>query len=226
MTKLLVSTTALLASLSVTQAATVLFEFNNNGDLDGNQPAGTTTTQTENGETVTLTTVELMAPDFNDPMPFDNLITLGVDTGINSGDGLGINNPSISNAAFNTATGAGSSENTNFNFMESLTFELDQDVTIESIDFASLGGSVEFLRINVDGVATDFDFFNGNPGDIFTDPLAGLIISAGTDITFTALGSSTETNLRVDSFTVDVIPEPSTVFLSLLGGAFVLRRRR
>jgi len=226
MTKFLLSTVTLLGSLCAAQAATVLFDFTNNSELDGNEPAGATMTRTENGETVTLTTVALMAPDFDAPMPFDALISLGVDTNIDSGDGLGINNPSITNAAFNTATGAGGSESSNLNFMESLTFELDRDVTIESIDFASLGGTVEFLRINVAGVSTDYDFFNGTPNDIFADPLSGLVISAGTDITFTALGSSEDTNLRVDSFTVNVVPEPSSSVLALLGGLFVLRRRR
>ncbi len=216
------------------QAALVTFDFaNTSTGLDG-AAAGAIMSVTENGETVVLSSLTISAPDFNEVDPYNNLITVGHETNVanNSGaGGLGINNETTGNTDFNTLTGAGSSESSNLNFLESVTFELDQTVTFATIDFASIGGSVEFLRINVEGVLTNYDFFDGNTSDIFADPLSGLVITAGTDITFTALGAAGDTNLRIDEFTVDtiptVIPEPSSTALLGLGGlALILRRRK
>ena len=218
----------LLVSSSLSQGATVLFDFVVNTELDGNQAAGATMTRTGSWATTTLTTVELTAPDYNVADPFDTLITLGVDTSIGSNNGLGINNPSITNSNFATDPngGAGTDEGNDINFQESVTIEFDEDLTFNEIDFATLGGSVEFMRINVEGNPTNFDFFNGTPGDVFTDPLNGLVIPAGTDVTFTGLGGAADTNIRIDHIIVDVIPEPSTALLGLLGLALGFKRRR
>ncbi|MEP4078358.1 PEP-CTERM sorting domain-containing protein [Haloferula sp.] len=226
MTKTFASIIALLASLGLSQAATVDFLFDNNTELDGNQPAGAIMSRSENGETVVLTTLTITAPDFNEVDPYANLITTNVDTSINNPAGLGVNNPSTNNSDFDLVTGAGGSEGNNLNYLESITVEFNETVHITTIDFASLGGSIEFVRINVEGFATNYDFFNGNTNDIFADPLSGLYIPAGSDVTFTGLGGAGDTNMRIDSFTVDVVPEPSGALLVFLGGALCLRRHR
>jgi hypothetical protein len=215
--------------LPVGQAnADIIFDFANNGELDGNEPAGATMSRMGTTDTVVLTTVLLSAPDFGEPDPYTNIITTGVDTSIDNPRGLGINNPSTNNGDFNAATGAGGSEGNNINYLESITVDFDKTVTMTSIDFAALDGSVEFVRINVAGVATNYDFFNGNSNDIFSDPLSGLVITAGTDVTFTGLGSAGDTNMRIDQFTVETIaiPEPGSIAMLGLGSVLMMVRRR
>lgn len=216
----------ILANSGIGQAATVIFDFNNGTELDASAAAGTVMTRTENSETVSLTTLVNMAPDFNQPDPYATLISLGVGTSINNPAGLGINNPSTNNGDFNTATNAGSDEGNNLNYLESITFEFDQPVTLDSIDLASVGAD-EFLRITIEGSSTNYDLNDNGITDIFTDPLNGLIIPAGTNITFTGEGGIGTTNLRIDTFTVNVIPEPSGFLLTVLGsGLLAFRRKR
>jgi len=218
--------------VSESSADLVLFDFaNTNTELDGST-AGGTMTRSGAMSTVTMTTLLITAPDFNNDPTMD-LQSVDNETNIsnnNDNGGLGVNNDTISNTAFRDDPngGATTSESSNFNFMESLTFEFDQDVTFHRIDFATLGANESF-RINVAGNPTNFDFVDGTTSDIFTDPLSGLLITAGTDITFTALGSADITNIRVDEFTVHVaaVPEPTSLgFLTFGIGLMMVRRRR
>ena len=180
-------------------------------------------------QTATLTTVAVTAPEF-DSMSMLTGSTIAAVTNVTGSPGgnFGINNLSISNGAFNTATGAGGSESVNFNFQETWTFNFDQDVTFTTIDFASLGGN-ETFEVNIGGTGgSDFTFADGAAGDIFNDPFAGLLITAGTNITFVADGSLQTTNLRIDSFQVHVavVPEPSTAMFGCVAALGLLSRRR
>lgn len=206
----------------------VTFDFTaaDGSDLDGGGAGDSITGVPTGADTATLTNVSVTAPEFDGSGVLTGA-TLDAETNITFGGQFGVNNLSIGNGAFDTATGAGSSESSNFNFLESWTFEFDEDITFVSIDFASLGGGENFdVTIGTD----TFSFADGAAGDIFNDPFAGLEIAAGTDITFTANGSLGGTNIRIDEFVVDVVaavPEPgSALFGCIAFGLLSTRRRR
>ena len=194
--------------------------------IDG-QGAGGTLSATSGATTVTLTSLSVTAPEFDANSMLTGATLAAQTNATGSGGGnFGVNNLTITNAAFNTATGAGGSESANFNYLESWTFEFDTDVTFKTFDFASLGANENF-DLTVGG--TTFQFFNGNTNDIFDDPTGDLFITAGTDITFTAVGSLETTNIRIDTIEVHVtaVPEPGSIaFLGLFAFATVVRRKR
>ena len=112
--------------------------------------------------------------------------TLAAQTNATGGGNFGINYLSISNSAFDTTTGAGGSESSNINFLETFTFVFDQDVTITEIDFASLGAN-ESADITIGAITTSF--VDGTPSDVFANPFGTLLITAGTNITLTGNGT-------------------------------------
>jgi len=137
---------------------------------------------------------------------------------------LGVDNGSITSGNF--FNGAGT-ETADFNFGESIVISFDQDVTLDLIDFASLSADDSF-DIIVGGGST-FNFVDGTASDIFIDPLAGTLLTAGQTLTLVA-GGTEDGNVRIADFAVSIaaIPEPNSAF-ALLAIAGVLggkRRRR
>ena len=179
----------------------------------------------------TITTVSLSAPEFDEPSadvdpnetPFLTGNTLnapsisgdpdnpldGVTTNIGQ-NAIGINNPSLSNPDFTrfaVANGIDVSvgdESSDFNPNEAWVIEFDQDVTISEFNFSSIDSEIDIFEVTVEGVADVFNFSDGNAGDDFDDPLAGLVIPAGQDLTFTALGDLT-TNIRISEITIETV---------------------
>ena len=227
-------------ALSSAAPGVVIFGLANNDDLDGTVGAGTSQTETDDTDPtlmVTLTTVDVLTPEYEEvpdggggtiwQATGNTLSALNGDgggTNVTSAGDLGINNPSINNT--NYASFGTGSESSNFEPGESWVFEFDTDVVFDLIDFASLGAG-DTITLSVEG-GPSVDFVDGTTSDIFTDPLSSLVIPAGTDLTFSVSGDLSTTNVRIADFSViAVIPEPSTTtFLGLLGLFASLRRRR
>ena len=189
------------------RADTVVFDFDNNTAFDNNAPAGTTMSATGMTDTVVLTSVGVFAPQFIEPTPgvFELTgLTIEAVTSI-AGNSIGIGNPSISNADFETFKGStAGEEGTDFNLGESFVIEFDTDVTIQEFNFSSIDEDGFFI-VEVEGVATPFNFVDGTAGDDFDDPFEGMVIPAGTDITFSVGGPSQEASVRITEITVETV---------------------
>lgn len=233
----LVASSLLISSAS---AATVVFDFranNGGGVLDG---AGAPPTAGSNfdpsgvGDTITLdglttTIVDILVPEYDTsgaiPVLTGNTLSGtvgGVTTNISGQDALGVNNPSINNSTFSMI--GGGTEASDFNVGESLIFSFDQDVVFTEIELESVVATDTFT-VSVDGISllatTGDDSFLDSLGG-----LAGLTIAAGSEITFAAGGDIVDSSFRIETFTVDVIPEPSSLALLALGGLMMAKRRR
>ncbi len=224
---------AVTAGLSASPAsAAFLFDFSGQA-AEGNPfdtaGVGANATVTDGSDSVKLTTVDVRAPEYVSGAATG--VTLSAAAGANvltnvgfGQTSLGINNPSISDSAFQAAFGP-SGESSNFNQNEAWVFEFDTAVTVEQFDFASLDAADQFT-VTVEGVATPFVFNDdGGTADVYDDPFNGLLIPAGSDVTLTSTGAI-DGIVRIASLTV-AVPEPASV--GLLGGAMlalVARRRR
>ena len=210
----------LLTMTSQTNAQTVLFDFRSNGGagVAGIDPkpnfdpgnAGDVVTL-EAGLSVTI--VDITAPEYDVtgvatgglPVQTGNTLSAAagdlVITNISALDSLGIDNPSIDNAQ-NDLIGDGN-DNGDMNPGETITLTFDQDVVFTSIELESVQATDSF-DVLVDGVAT----LETTGDDAFLDSLgdlAGLTISAGTEVTFASDGLLTVANassLRIETFTV------------------------
>ena len=218
----------------------ILFDFENNvSPFDGTSGVGTMTTEVDDVDpalSATLTTVDVFAPEFDGDAMLTGTILFasaggGGGTNVAASDSLGINNPSISNGAFETAFGP-SGETTNINPGEGWVFEFDTDVVFDFIDFASIGANDE-ASISIAGGPTVL-FGDGTANDIFDDPFSGFVIAAGTDITLSlpAGGSSGTLNqpgdlIRVTSFGVNAVPEPGSLSMfALFISSYCFSRKR
>ncbi|TWU34587.1 hypothetical protein Q31b_55420 [Novipirellula aureliae] len=223
---------ALLAIPAVQAKADVVFNFDNNTEFDGNVGIGmmmsaTSTTAPDIGDTVTITTVDAYAPVYTDPFDGTTTGTVTATTNIGS-NAIGINNPTYSNNAYDTLTGQTADESGDFNPGEAWVIEFDKNVMITEFNFSSIDGVDEFFDVTVEGNPTVFSFTDGTSGDDFADPLSGLVVAAGTDVTFAARGTIGGTNIRISeiSVTVVAIPEPSSLAVLGLGGMMMFVRRR
>lgn len=80
--------------------------------------------------------------------------------------------------------------------------EFDTDVVVDLFNFSSVDGDGSFL-VDVEGVAGTFSFPDGVvPGDDFADPFSGLVISAGTDITFSVNDVNQNASVRITEIVV------------------------
>ena len=210
-------------------AQLVSFEFENmhpfDGGNDDNDPTagqvGATDTQmSEDGEgEVTMTLVEVFAPEYVETEEGSGVFeatgeTLfgsdpesGLLTNIRGGGNLGVNHP-LNNGEIESA-GLPGGEVTNFNIGEGVVIEFDEDVVITQIDFASIDvrvedGALETFDVNIEGVAETFNFGVEGTLDRFDNPFDDMVITAGTDITFTATGDADFVSMRIDEITVQL----------------------
>ncbi len=234
-------TVASLALGSVAPAA-IMFTFADEtaalptDPLDGGDigDAAVGTDDTDPSVTVTLTTVDILVPEYvlnattNAFEATGATVSNGQTNIPGNADALGINNLLIGNSEFEddikgNATGGESSD---FNAGESWVFEFDTDVILNQLEWESLTGT-NSVTVLVDGVSLASFVFNDD-GELYDDPLAGLVIAAGSDITLTAGGDIADTEIRLESLTVTaVVPEPSgTALLGLAGLLMGFRRKR
>jgi hypothetical protein len=224
-------------SLSGTAQATILiFDFNNGTAFDNPAGVGATMSSTTGGETVVATTVDILTPEYDaSNVPTGNTLSALVGTGgaatniISGQEAIGVNNLSYGNTAYQTAFGIGS-ESGSFNWNEAWVVEFDQAVRFSEIDFSSIDTNEQF-EVAVEGVVGTFTFAGtaagGATGGDFADPFSGLIIPAGSDITFLATGTPSVVSVRISEFTVETVPEPGSGLLTLLAsGLLALRRKR
>jgi autotransporter-associated beta strand protein len=217
-------TKALALSLSLLTSAAhgeAIFDFNNGTAFDNPAGIGATMTALDTAESlnVTLTTVDILTPEYDaSNVPTGSTLsalagTGGAATNIISGqEAIGVNNLSYGNTAYQTAFGIGS-ESGSFNWNEAWVVEFDQAVKFSEINFSSINADEQF-EVAIEGVVGTFTFAGtaagGATGGDFADPFSGLIIPAGSDITFLATGTPSVVSVRISEFTVETIPEPTT----------------
>ena len=242
--KLLLSTLAVpLLAIPGAKGATVFFDFRNGGVVgatetgafDPGSVGDTATLPDGSGGTLTATLVEILAPEYianpDSTGDSDAFIRTGLfvngTTNISGQQALGVSNPTIGNTPFDllgTTTNNGS-ESSDLNPDESFTFTFDQDVIFTEIEIESVvaADTIDILVDDVSVLTTNVEgFINGSA----LGALAGLTIEAGSEITFAVAGDDSVTSVRIESFTVDVVPEPSSIALLGLGSLMMLKRRR
>ena len=224
----------LLASQSATAAT--LFDFNSSNDaLNGTAEGGfMEAVDDTTADTVRITTTDILGwvdGEFNvvsilDSSDPNHLLVINEGNSLNAlgigseGDPLGFGN-----------------RTRDFNPREAWTFTFDHAVELTELEFESWsanGDSTQESGFLVSSSAfSDVEILHADlgAGDRFSFD-AGVTIPAGTEMTIAMFtnGSITtgEDNVRIESFTVDVlpIPEPSTILMGLLGLPFFLRRKR
>ena len=204
-------------------AETVLFVFSNGGvvDGDGNDPAPESDSDFDasaEGDTIILgglgfTVVEVITPEFSvtDGVTArtGNILSGGT-TSIGGQNALGFNNPTIGTGAFDnlgTTTNNGT-EGTDINADESLVFTFDQNVTFTQIVLESFTG-VDGFEVRVGGSLIEDDFIDGSNNGAGLGGLENLLITAGTQITFTGTGDDSTTDFRIVTLEVQVVAETS-----------------
>ena len=200
----------------------VLFDFRSsagNGLAGSGEPNFTNLDPGRTGEFASvdglaLTLVDITAPEYDltgaVPVEIGTLSGAAGDnvlTNVSGQGALGIQNPSIGNTDFDLI-GEGT-ESSDINPGETVTFTFDQDVVFTSIELESVEADDTF-DVLVDGVAV----LQTTGDDAFLDDLgglSGLMIPAGSEITFAVGGilNSTasglpSTSIRIETFTVEI----------------------
>lgn len=142
-----------------------------------------------------------------------------------SGEAIGLDNPTVDDTEWDTIGGDGNEE-TDMNHDESWIVSFNVDVFIDILDMESMSAGDSIIISVDDGVTSDVILGDSGGADSFTDPLSGLLIAAGTEVTFTASGD-VSTDIRMESFTITGVPEPGAAILASLSLlSFVGIRRR
>ena len=148
-----------------------------------------------------------------------NITVTGLSTGNTTTDP--ILNSTATSLGIN-ATGDADTDAFESAFLQSVTFQFDQNVTISQLDFTTFSAGEQF---NFHGtVINNGDLSNGTLDTFdFGIPLA---IAANTD--FTLLASAGTIGIEAFDVTVIAVPEPSSMFVLVLGclGFHGVRRRR
>lgn len=195
-------------ALPVGQAsAQILFDFNNLTEFDG-AGVGATMTATDGVNSVVITTVDIIAPEYDESSVLTGVILSALNgdsvvTNIGSPNALGVNNLTINNAGYDLLGGAGTESN-DFNPGESWVMEFDVDVIITELNFASLGTGDESIDVTIEGGATTNFVDAPDDGDDYVNPFGTTVITAGTNITFTGVGSLADAGARVAEITVQI----------------------
>ncbi len=226
-----------LLAANVSVGATLVFDFNDNASGGGTPfdgaGSGATMTATTGTESVTMTSVDVLAPEYDANFAATgNTLSAasggGVTTNVGgvSSNALGINNPSISNTGFGTAGGStdAGGESANFNLDEAWVIEFDKPVIFSLFDFSSMGGGDAF-EVTIEDFGTASFPDNGSADD-YADPFGGLIIPAGKDVTFRATGVLADLGIRITEIHVKTIPEPASCSLLVIGLVAAAARRR
>ena len=115
----------------------------------------------------------------------------------------------------------GGNDSSHFNPGEGVVFTFDQDVTLTNVEVESFTAGQEF---NLTTGGSVFALADAN------NPFSVDIAAGDTfRFDFVSLGTTTDTQIRIESFTVEtaVIPEPSSLaLLGLFGSVAMIRRRR
>ena len=210
--------TALFLTMTIqVNAQTVEFDFRSTGGA-GVAGAGSTNFDPSvagdivNVDGLVVTIVDVTAPEYDVsgalPVETGNILSSAagdaVNTNISGQDSLGINNPSIDNGTFDLI-GDGN-DSSDMNPGETVTFTFDRDVEFTEIELESVAAA-DIFNVLVAGDA----MLETMGDDQFIDDLgalAGLLIPAGTEITFEVDGvleTATDgpaTSIRVETFTV------------------------
>lgn len=203
----------MLACASHSNAAAVFTFANTSDGLDGfGIGASQTVTDTVALVVVTLTTVDIIGQD-------GTLATEGIANKTNiTSTALGIN--SVDNGTY------GNSEPTNFNPNEAWIFSSNVTINLAEIVFESFGSSTLAAQITISSSAFTSIVLNGD-GTESVFSLGSVEVPAGTSVKIQMTNSASEdTAVRIASFTVAAVPEPSSAILSLLGSSLLLLRRR
>lgn len=199
--------------------------------LDGGG-IGAAMTETDGVSTITLTTVDVLFPEYDDSSGLmvatgrmlSALAGDGGSTNIGgSSDALGVNHSAISNNKWKAGYGGSGAEGSDFNTGEAWVIQFDVDVTLDEVELESMAEG-NTLAIKVDGqpeVILDF----ATDGELYMDPLGGLLISAGAHVSFTAGGALATTDYRIESIKVSIPEASMAALVAMVGLATVMRRR-
>lgn len=161
-----------------------VFNFSTLTDFDEDQGIGTTTTAIsfDGNTTVTASIVDLFAPEFVGLAQTETILSASVGDMVTSdigSDGLGVNNPSITDDDFFDGAGI---ETRDFNDGEGLVLSFDTAVSFTELDLDSVDDGT--FTVTIPGIGS-FDFVDEMlPGDVYVDPFGLALIPAGTNITF------------------------------------------
>lgn len=201
------------------QGAVVIFDAIDGDPLDGGVTGvtagpGTVQFDTTTGSTVSVTTIEIVGYDAA-TSSFVSALGIGApthETNIQAtNSAFGVNSAS-------TPPGAGN-DSRDFDNGEQWTIVFSEPIEFVELD---LGGQSAGEVFQVSSPAfTTFTLADGPTNDIHD--MGNVFVAAGTPITFEAVAG---TGIRISQFSVDVVPEPSSALLGLLGVALGFKRRR
>ena len=182
-------------------AQTITFDFNNGTAFDNNAGVGASMMASNGVTTVVMTTVDLLAPEYEEsPDGSGIFVPTGNTQSAAGGDNVvtnilpannsvGINNPSITNQQYANNFGSTLTESGNFNLGEAWVFQFSADVRVAEFNFSSLNAADDDqFTATVFGIPGSFTFEDGTSDDDFEDPLGDLVIAAGTNIRLEATG--------------------------------------